>query len=97
MEYDTQKIAGDSDVWAFVPDADTQRLPFGNIHFHTAKLLVADVRYYLSLTFFHELNCLNLSFVPTAHEDTFLFILAPIWFQGCLLYKIAGVDMFVLM
>ena len=49
MRHDTQKIAGDSDVWAFMPGADTQRLPFGNIQFHTANLLVADVRSHLSL------------------------------------------------
>ena len=53
MEYDTQKIAGDSGVWAFVPDADTQRLPFGNIQFHTAIVFVADVRSDLSFDVFH--------------------------------------------
>ena len=43
MEYDAKKVAGDSDVWAFVPGVDAQRSPFGDIQFHTAKLLVADV------------------------------------------------------
>ena len=43
MNYDTKKVAGNSDDWALVPGADTQRSPFGDIQFHTAKLLVADV------------------------------------------------------
>ena len=43
MKCDTKKVAGNSDDWAFVPGVDTQRSPFGDIQFHTAKLFVADV------------------------------------------------------
>ena len=79
MRHDTQNIAGDSDVWAFMPGADTQRSPFGNIQFHTAKCLVADVRSHLSLSLFLVFIVrLILSFVPTvvaARGFCFVFFL----------------------
>ena len=43
MKYDTEKVAGNSDDWAFVPGVVTQRSPFGDIQFHAAKWFVADV------------------------------------------------------
>ena len=47
------------------------------------------------MSFSHEFIIgLNLSFVPTVHEDSFVFIFASILSQGTLLCKIAGVDIF---